>query len=119
MPFFTICDYYNNEFISNVLVMFWYVGFSYFSGLPSFNTQTAKYVYLRFSSIVWFLQFLSLWVLEDRSKLILFYTKFWVNRARLLAAFCCQYTEITGIFLRFQTEECVLRVKENCFLARF
>ena len=43
-----------------------------------FNPQTAKYVSLRFSSIVWFLQFLShfLRILEARSKLILFYTKF-------------------------------------------
>ena len=39
-----------------------------------FNHQIAKYVYLRSSSIVWFLQFLSnfRWVSEDRSELILF-----------------------------------------------
>ena len=52
------------------------------------NPLTAKYVYLSFSSIVWFLQFLShfLWVLEARSKLTQFHTKFWVNRARFLAS---------------------------------
>ena len=45
---------------------------------PCFNPQTAKYVYLCFSSIVWFLQFLShfLWVLEARSKLTPLCTKF-------------------------------------------
>ena len=45
---------------------------------PCFNTYTAKYIYLRFSRIVWFLQFLShfLLVLEAGSKLTLFYTKF-------------------------------------------
>ena len=44
----------------------------------SFNPYTAKYVYLDFWSIVWFLQFLSnfQWVLEARSKLTLFYIKF-------------------------------------------
>ena len=80
-----------------------------------------KYVYVRFSSIVWFLQFLSyfLWVLEVRSKLILFYTKFWVEPDfwRLHVLVCCcaanQYTEITDIFLRFQTEEHILRVNKS------
>ena len=53
-----------------------------------FNPWTAKYVYIRFSSIVWILQFLShfLWVLKARRKLILFYTKFWVNRVRFLTS---------------------------------
>ena len=87
----------------------------------SLNLETAKYVYLRFSSIVWFLQFLRhfLWVLEARSKLILFYTKFWVNRARLLASKCTSLLlrskpvqwNYRHFFLRFQTEEHVLRVK--------
>ena len=88
----------------------------------SFNSYTAKYVYVRFSSIVWCLQFLChfLWVLEARSKLILFYTKFSVNRARfsrLHVLVCCcaanQYREVTGILLGFQTEECVLRVNKS------
>ena len=49
-----------------------------------------KYVYMRFSSIVWFLQFLSnfLWVLQARRKLILSYTKYWVYRATFLASTC-------------------------------
>ena len=43
-----------------------------------FNPYTAKEAHLRFSSIVWFSQFLSpfLCVLEATSKFILFYTKF-------------------------------------------
>ena len=57
---------------------------------PCFNPQTAKFVYLRFSSIVWLLQFLShfLQVLEARSKLTPFHTKFLVNRARFLTSVC-------------------------------
>ena len=43
-----------------------------------FKCQTVKYVYLRFSGILWFSQFLRLflWVLEARSKLNIFHTKF-------------------------------------------
>ena len=58
--------------------------------ISALTLRPGKYVYLRFSSIVWFSQLLShfLWVLGARSKLILFYTKFWVNRARFLASTC-------------------------------
>ena len=88
----------------------------------SFNSYTAKCVYVHFSSTVWCLQFLChfLWFLEARSKLILFYTKFSVNRARFsclhVLVSCCaanQYREVTGILLGFQTEELVLRVNKS------
>ena len=75
---------------------------------------------MRFLSIVWFLQFLShfLWVLEARCKLILFYTKFSVNRAKFLASACAtaQQTstlKLPAFLLRFQTEEYVLRVNKS------
>ena len=63
------------------------------AGWESFNPLTAKYVYLRFSSIVSFFQFLShfMWVFEARSKFIPFYTEFWVNRARFLASPCTSF----------------------------
>ena len=54
------------------------------------NPQSAEDVYLRFPSILCFLLFLShfLLVLEAGSKLVKFYTKFWVKRARFLASTC-------------------------------
>ena len=47
------------------------------------------YIYV-FWSIVWFLHLLSHfpWILESRSKLTLFYTKFWVNRAGVFPSTC-------------------------------
>ena len=66
------------------------LGFRYFCifGYSCFNAQTAKFVYLRFPSIVWFLQISShfLWGLEASSKLTEFYTTFWVNRIRFFAS---------------------------------
>ena len=73
-----------------------------------FNSQTPKYVHLRFSNIVWFLQFLRhfLLVLKASSKLTAFYTKFCVKqtffwRLDVLVCYCAanQYSEITGILL--------------------
>ena len=54
------------------------------------NHQSAEDVYLRFPSILCFLLFLGhfLLVLEAGSKLVKFYTKFWVKRARFLASTC-------------------------------
>ena len=82
-----------------------------------------KYVYLRFSSFVWFLQFLShfLWVLEARSKLTQYYTKFWVNRARFFASTCTSLLlrskpvqwNYRHLFWRFRTKERVLRVTKS------
>ena len=65
------------------------------------------------------------WVLEARSKLTLFYTKFWVTRARFLSSTCTSLLlcskpvqwNYRHFFLRFQTEERVLRVKINVFHA--
>ena len=55
--------------------------------------------------------------MEPRKKLILFYSKFVINRAKFLVSTCTsflctapQYSEITGTFLRVQTEEQVLRI---------
>ena len=55
-----------------------------------FIPLTAKYVYLRFSKIVSFLQVLSQFLLglEARSDLIAFYTKFSVQRAIFLPSTC-------------------------------
>ena len=52
------------------------------------NTQTAKYVYLCFRIIVWFLQSVYHFqqLLETGRRLIAFYTKFWVNTAKFLAS---------------------------------
>ena len=52
-----------------------------------FNLQTAKFVYLCFSSIVQFLKFLShfLWCLEARGQLTPFYSNVQGNRANFLA----------------------------------
>ena len=54
------------------------------------NPLTTKYVYLRFLNIVWFLELLShlLLVLEARSELTAFCTKFYVKRAIFLASTC-------------------------------
>ena len=64
-----------------------------------FNPETAKYVFLLCPSINCFLQFLShfLMVSEAKSKLIPFYTIFWVKRAWLFASTC---RGITGIFFK-------------------
>ena len=73
---------------------------------PWFNCQTAKYIYLRFSNIVWFLQFLRhlLLVLKGSSKLTAFCTKFCVKQKffwRLDLLVCCcaanKYSEIARI----------------------
>ena len=47
-------------------------------------------IHYTYTSTVWFLQFLNHFplVLEARSKLILFYTKFWIKRARFSASTC-------------------------------
>ena len=49
--------------------------------------------------------------LEARSKLILFYTKFYVKRVSFLASACT--AKLPAFFQRIQTEERVLRVNKN------
>ena len=92
--------------------LFWI--FSQICG-PRFNRQTAKYVYLRFSYIVWFLQFLHyfLLVLETSSKLNAFCTKLCVNHTFFffcgldVIVSCCaksQFREINGISLEISNQ---------------
>ena len=56
----------------------------------SSNLQTAKYKDTRFSGIIWFSNFLShfLLLLEARTRLIKFYTKYWVNQVIFLTCKC-------------------------------
>ena len=86
------------------------------------------FIYLRFSSIVWFLQFLShfLWVLETRSKLSLFYTKFWLNRGRFLASTCTSLLlrskpvqwNYRDFFWHFKPKSAFLGLKELYWLCK-
>ena len=86
---------------------------------PCINPKTPKYVFLRFSSILWFWQFLSyfLLVLEARSKLNQLYTIFWVKRASFLASLLLRNKPgqryKRHFSQRFQTEERILRVNKT------
>ena len=69
--------------------------------------------------MVYFFQFFTHFqcVFVARTRLFFLYTKFSVKRMRFLVSACTslllavnQYNEFTGIFLRFQTKELVLRV---------
>lgn len=99
---------YDDEVVFRVFLFF----------LQAFNPQTAKYLYIRFSIIVWFLQFLSyfLFLLEGSNKLILFCTKFRVKRARLSTSKRSKQQTSTAkfplFFQKFETEERALRVKK-------